>query len=118
MQPCFNNDSIVRFVEDTQRDGEAITTRGIRITRYKSLGVAKGIGILTQPVAQYYFHRPLSALFSAAFRAGLMMDALAEPAFPERSEPSARLTWSDFGEIPPVIIAHMRLLSRRPCDER
>jgi 2-polyprenyl-3-methyl-5-hydroxy-6-metoxy-1,4-benzoquinol methylase len=37
-----------------------------------------------QPVAHWYFHRPLHELLSPAFEAGLVLDGLAEPPFSDR----------------------------------
>lgn len=42
-----------------------------------------GTGIIGQPVPHWYFHRPLEALLRPAFDAGLVLDALAEPPWPE-----------------------------------
>ncbi len=56
--------------------------------RYLASRPRRGIGIRGQPVAHWYFHRPLEALLAPAFDAGLVLDGLAEPAHrdaPERA---------------------------------
>jgi 2-polyprenyl-3-methyl-5-hydroxy-6-metoxy-1,4-benzoquinol methylase len=42
-----------------------------------------GTGIIGQPAPHWYFHRPLQVLFEPAFDAGLVLDALVEPPWPE-----------------------------------
>jgi hypothetical protein len=76
--------------------------------------VAPGEAIVGQPKLQLYFHRPLQALFGAGFAAGFVLDALEERAFPP-DHPTGRnpLSWSGkFSEIPPVLVARMRLLTQ------
>ena len=57
------------------------------------------------------FHRPLHALFGSAFEVGFVLDGLEERAFPP-DHPQGRypLSWGpNFSEIPPVLVARMRL---------
>jgi hypothetical protein len=65
-----------------------------------------------EPVAHPYFHRPLSELFGACFRAGFAVDGLEEPSFakPEDGSRSASrsLSWEDFVGIPPVLVVRAR----------
>ncbi|MEW6737283.1 MAG: hypothetical protein AB1489_38730 [Acidobacteriota bacterium] len=58
-----------------------------------------------------YFHRPLEELLAAGFTAGFILDALEERAFPpEHHSESNALSWSGhFSEIPPVLVARMRI---------
>lgn len=62
-----------------------------------------------QPATQYYFDRPIGTLFSTCFRSGFVLDGLEEPTFP-RSAEEGRPTWSNITQIPPVLVARMRLL--------
>ena len=108
--PCFNGEAIEKFYEEEDRAGKLVVTRGVKVTTYKSAGVSKGLGIATQPVPQYYFTRTLSDLWGSAFRAGFVVDAVEEPAFPPAGA-STELSfgWSAFSEIPPVLITRMRV---------
>jgi 2-polyprenyl-3-methyl-5-hydroxy-6-metoxy-1,4-benzoquinol methylase len=108
MHPCFNGEAISKFVEEEDRAGTIVKTRGVRVWKYKGMGVSKGIGIATQPVPQYYFMRTISTLLGSAFEAGLVVDALEEPAFPPDPKQDASVVWGAFSEIPPVLIVRVR----------
>jgi hypothetical protein len=69
------------------------------------------VAIVGQPKPQLYFHRPLQVLLDIAFEAGFVLDGLEERAFPP-DHPSGRsaLGWGgNFSEIPPVLVARLRL---------
>jgi hypothetical protein len=75
-------------------------------------GETIGIGIHGQPASHYYFNRPLHVLFTICFQAGLVLDGLEEPAFnhPQDGSQSQRLlTWINYHEIPPVLVARLRI---------
>ncbi len=72
--------------------------------------VGQGLGIIGQPVPQYYFHRLLSALLAPALRAGFALDGLEEPVFDQPHQSSRPFSWSNYPEIPPVLAARVRLL--------
>lgn len=63
-----------------------------------------------QPVPQPYFHRPLSALLTAAFQCGFVMDAIEERAFrtAQNGAGTTPLSWSRFSEIPPALVVRLR----------
>lgn len=110
IHPCFNNPHMTHVGEMEDRDGELITTYSVKIYGYMSSTMKLGIAIPGQPVAHLYFHRPLSRLLGAGFKAGLILDALEERAFPpEHPSGSTHLSWGgNFSEIPPVLVARMR----------
>jgi 2-polyprenyl-3-methyl-5-hydroxy-6-metoxy-1,4-benzoquinol methylase len=108
--PCFNTTGCARMVEEIDRDGELITTYSVKVSRYRGLTQARGQGIIGQPTPQYYFERTLSALFTACFRAGFVLDGLEEPAFEQPGRERA-IDWANYHEIPPVLAARLRLLS-------
>lgn len=111
MHPCFNNPSTVRVAEQLEVKGDVITQYAVKVRRYLSPTAERGAAIRGQPQAQIYFHRPLGTLFGACFEAGFVLDALEEPGFPPE-HPSGRegLSWGgNFSEIPPVLMARMRL---------
>jgi hypothetical protein len=100
---------VTLMAEETDRDGELELVRAVKVWRYLSLAPAKGLGILGQPEPHYYFHRPLHVLLGAAFKAGLVLDGLEEPAFPATPElPSRPLGWQNFPEIPPALVGRLR----------
>jgi len=69
--------------------------------------------MLGQPVPHYYFDRPLHVLFNACFRAGLVLDGLEEPAFNHPHDGSKigsmPINWVHFNEIPPELVARLRI---------
>jgi hypothetical protein len=67
--------------------------------------------MLDQPVPHPYFHRPLAALLQPAFKAGFVLDAMEERAFPpENLGGSTPLSWNGhFSEIPPALIVRLRV---------
>ena len=110
--PCFNHSGIALSLEEATSNGQIVTTHGVKVTKYLYNTTEMGIGIIGQPASQYYFDRPLHVLFGACFRAGLVLDGLEEPAFNhphDGSTPSRMLSWSNYREIPPVLVARLRV---------
>ena len=111
MHPCFNSTAGMKMVvEEEDRDGELVVVHAIKISQYATPGTHKGLGLIGQPAPQYYFHRPLNMLFDECFRAGFVLDALAEPTFNADAKPNRPFSWENYHEIPPVLIARWRLL--------
>jgi SAM-dependent methyltransferase len=106
--PCFNTVGIKKLIEEEDRDGEIVDTYSIKVMTYLGLGPGKGMGIIGQPVPHYYFDRTLHDLFAPFFRAGFAIDGLEEPGFGEEAEASRPFSWSNFKEIPPVLMVRMR----------
>ncbi len=112
--PCFNHTGMALNVEEATLNGNLVTTYSVKITHYLHNSPQKGIGIIGQPAPHYYFDRPLHTLFNACFRAGLMLDGLEEPAFnhpQDGSRSSLLLSWINYREIPPVLVARLRIPS-------
>jgi 2-polyprenyl-3-methyl-5-hydroxy-6-metoxy-1,4-benzoquinol methylase len=110
MHPCFNSvaPGNTLLLEETDVNGQSVTTRSVKVSRYLTPCHTLGLGMAGQPVPHHYFFRPLSALLSAAFEAGLVLDGLEEPAF-DTPMPSERpLSWGRFSEIPPVMVVRLR----------
>ncbi len=107
--PCFNTTGCKKVVEEEDREGEIVVTRAIHVSRYRTLRPAQGLAIVGQPKKQYYFDRTLSELFNTCFRAGFVMDALAEPTFPDSVSSNNPISWENFKEIPPVLVVRLRL---------
>jgi 2-polyprenyl-3-methyl-5-hydroxy-6-metoxy-1,4-benzoquinol methylase len=110
--PCFNSTGCAKVVEQEERDGEFKTTYSVKVSRYIRTWAEKGVAIPGEPVAHTYFHRPIGVLFQACFRAGFVLDGLEEPTAPADLPAPRWFAWANYGEIPPVLVARMRLLSR------
>jgi len=111
MHPCFNNPYTTHVAEMEDREGELVEVYSMKVRRYMTPGIAKGLGIPDQPSPQLYFHRPLQMILGKMFDAGFVLDALEERAFPA-DHPVGRnpLSWSGrFSELPPVLIGRVRL---------
>ena len=108
--PCFQAPYAVRYAEQEDRDGEMIKRFGIKIERYLTPQPFEGLGIVGQPVPQYYFHRPLSVLLTTCFEAGFVLDGIEERAFDENVQADRELSWANFRETPPMMGARLRRL--------
>jgi len=111
MHPCFNNPSTTHTAEQEDRDGEIVTTHAMKVYGYLSTVARRSAALRGQPKAQVYFHRSLETVFGICFEAGFVMDALEEPGFsPDHPSGHNGLSWGgNFSEIPPVLMARMRL---------
>lgn len=108
MHPCFNHTGSRLTLEEEDRDGNLVLTRAAKVTRYMTPFASKGIGIRGQPVPQTYFHRPLQELFGTFFRHGFALDGLEERAFDGKAEGGNPMSWDNYPEIPPVLVARLR----------
>ena len=108
--PCFQAPYAVRYAEQEDRDGNMIKKFGIKIERYLTPQPFEGLGIVGQPVPQYYFHRPLSVLLTTCFEAGFVLDGIEERAFDEGVEADRELSWANFRETPPMMAMRLRRL--------
>jgi hypothetical protein len=92
-------------------DGHVVRS-GVKVSSCLSPFARKTEGIIGQPEAQWFFHRPISALFGFGFDAGFVVDGIEEPGFPEADKPEAGVRWHDMPDIPPVIVVRMKLMPR------
>jgi SAM-dependent methyltransferase len=111
IHPCFNNSRMMQVAEMGDRDGEIMTVYSVKVWGYMTETIARGVGIAGQPRPHLYFHRPLQTLLGAGLAAGFVLDGLEERAFPPEHLPGrSPLSWSGrFSEIPPVLVARLRL---------
>lgn len=108
--PCFNSTAVTKLIEETTRDNAVETTHAVKVSGYLHLPPARGIAIPGQPAPHYYFDRPLQTLLRDFFAAGLVLDALEEPAFAGQGAPERPLAWANYREFPPVLVARLRRL--------
>jgi SAM-dependent methyltransferase len=112
LHPCFNSPHMAHVAEMEDREGDIVTVYSVKVFGYLSPTVARAAAIQGQPQPQLVFHRPLQVLLGAGFDAGFILDGLEERAFPPdypaRKNP---LGWGpNFSQIPPVLVARMRLV--------
>jgi 2-polyprenyl-3-methyl-5-hydroxy-6-metoxy-1,4-benzoquinol methylase len=107
LHPCFNSGESTLVHERNEMGGTINDNYYVKISNYLKSQALKGIGIIGQPKAQYYFHRPLSEYFKICFRSGFYLNDLREPSFND-IEPKS-LYDSIFNNIPPAIICGFKL---------
>ncbi len=106
--PAFNSSNPVFVAERADYSGQLVTTTAVKISAYLSIPPAKAVGAVGEPTPHNYYHRPLHQLLGEAFAAGLVLDALEEPAFaPEDADPQRPLSWPSLWQIPPVLIGRL-----------
>ena len=105
MHPCFNGLAMSMLAELPDYAQEP--SYSIKVSRYLSAEVTKGLAISEQPVQQYYWHRPLHQLFNSAFASGLVMDRLEEPAIREEIRGKSAFNWANY-DMPPLLFARLR----------
>jgi 2-polyprenyl-3-methyl-5-hydroxy-6-metoxy-1,4-benzoquinol methylase len=111
--PCFNTASSVHVAEEIDEEGKIKTTYSIKMSRYMTPYEGRGLALVNQPMAQYYFERPLQYYLNLGFENGLVLDGFEERAFPPDHPQSNALAWGgNFSEIPPVLVARMRVAGR------
>jgi len=109
--PAFNNSSSVHVVEEVDYEGEIKTVYSVKISRYMTPYIARGLAMREQPTPQPYFERPLQTYLNAGFDNGFVLDGFEERAFPPEHATKHPLSWGgQYSEIPPVLVARMRLL--------
>ena len=111
MHPAFNNPSAALMAEEWD-DGELHTRYAVKTSRYMTVFESKGLALRNQPKPQLYFHRPIRYYMNVAFQNGFILDGFEERAFPPEHPQTTVLGWGGkFSEIPPVLIARLRLIN-------
>lgn len=109
--PAFHTNEPLKFATQSdggEDDGAAAQTFGLLVTRYLTDWPHPSRGLLTQPVPNMLYHRPLSGLLRACFSAGFTLDALEEPAFPPDTRLRSPFSWARRPDLPPVLICRLR----------
>ena len=113
MHPAFNNSSSTHIVEEIDTEDEFKTVYSVKISRYMTPYQAGGRAMREQPASQPYFERPLQDYLNAGFENGFVLDGFQERAFSPDHPASHPLSWGgQYSEIPPVLVARMRLASK------
>jgi 2-polyprenyl-3-methyl-5-hydroxy-6-metoxy-1,4-benzoquinol methylase len=109
MHPAFNNPSVALVAEEWD-DGQIQTRYAVKVPRYINQFQSAGLALRNQPKPQLYFHRPIKDYLNIAFQNGFILDGFDERAFPPEHLQFSTLGWGGkFNEIPPALIARMRL---------
>jgi len=110
--PAFNNASSAHVVEEIDDNGEMKITYAIKVSRYMTPSHKRGLALRNQPKPQIYFDRPLQYYLNLGFQNGFVLDGFEERAFPPEIPQNHPLGWGGkFSELPPAIVARMRLVS-------
>ncbi len=113
--PAFNNASCVHVAEELDDNGVIRTVYSVKISRYMTPYQLRGLAIRGQPKPQVYFERPLHYYLNLGFTNGFVMDGFEESNFPAGAAQKNPLGWGgNFTEIPPVLVARMRLAGIHP----
>jgi 2-polyprenyl-3-methyl-5-hydroxy-6-metoxy-1,4-benzoquinol methylase len=108
--PCFHSAAMQRFAEISEEEtGRHAARSGVKVSSYISPFARKTEGIVGQPEPQWFFHRPISVLFNVGFASGFVVDGIEEPRFAGDSS-RAGVRWRDMPEIPPFLVARMKLM--------
>jgi SAM-dependent methyltransferase len=109
MHPAFNNPSATLLAEEWD-DGQIQTRYAVKVPRYINPFQSQGLALRNQPKPQLYFHRPIRDYMNLAFQNGFVLDGFEERAFPPEHPQFSTLGWGGkFSEIPPALIARLRL---------
>ena len=111
--PCFNSYGSSKLIEEIDQEGEMVTQYSIKNTAYALIAEFKGLGVIGQPEAQFYFHRPISYYLNICSSAGFILEQIQEPVFSDEIQPNRSFSWENYTLIPPVVIAGFRLGSNK-----
>jgi 2-polyprenyl-3-methyl-5-hydroxy-6-metoxy-1,4-benzoquinol methylase len=107
LHPAFNS-TATRVVEVSESEEGVVRTYAVKVSSYIHPTAGKGVALEGQPVVQWNFHRPISALFDVWFAHGFVLDGIGEPVLPRESV-RPKSTSGVFAEVPPILVARMRL---------
>ena len=109
MHPAFNNPSVTLLAEEWD-DGQIQTRYAVKVPRHINQFQSQGLALRNKPKPQRYFHRPIRDYMNLAFQNGFVLDGFDERAFPHEHTQFSALGWGGkFSEIPPALIARLKL---------
>lgn len=100
MHPCFQSPKMRKIIESEDAGAKVETRHAVQIFNYITPQCYEGNAISGQPVAQLYYHRPLSELLEQGFEAGFVASGFKEPVFS-----TDETEWS---EIPPALVIRLQ----------
>lgn len=106
--PCFDKAVGNHLTELEEKEGALYTRRFIKIERYLSSSTLTTKALPSLPSSHFFFHRSLETYLGAAFRAGLVVSDLAEPAFAPDTSLTEHRGWHHLAEIPVVLIIKLQ----------
>jgi 2-polyprenyl-3-methyl-5-hydroxy-6-metoxy-1,4-benzoquinol methylase len=113
LHPAFNIAGATTLAfEHGHHAGKLVQTSHVKVSNYLHVPPTLGAGMPDETEPHYYFHRGLEVLLGGCFAAGLVLDGLEEPAFSPEDGAGRPLSWASFTDIPPVLVARLRLASR------
>jgi ubiquinone/menaquinone biosynthesis C-methylase UbiE len=107
LHPAFNG-TATRIVEQSENEAGIVRTYSLKVSSYIRPSTGMGVALEGQPVVQWYFHRPMSELFRVWFSHGFVLDGVEEPVLAP-DDVRAGSTVGVFIEVPPILVARMRL---------
>jgi 2-polyprenyl-3-methyl-5-hydroxy-6-metoxy-1,4-benzoquinol methylase len=114
MHPAFNSVEPTFVAEMADTGGTLTTTYALKISAYLDAPPRTAVGAPGEPVPHLVYHRPLHQLLGEAFAAGLVLNALEEPAFAPDPAAAPGLGWYYLPQIPPVLAGRMVVSSDNP----
>lgn len=108
LHPCFNSPPDLTMVAEKDFEGGIKTRYAIKLSRYIDPAAYENVAAPGQPALTRVFHRPLSMILGAGFRAGMVLDGLEEPVFGPEVPTRGTVAFDDIRDIPPVLTARMR----------
>lgn len=101
--PVFDSANPVRVSEQVDDHGRITRRHALRFDQYLDVAPTRAAGARGEPTAHNFYHRPLHELLGPAFAAGLVLEAIEEPSFPEDKD--------DFWQFPPALAGRLRKLA-------
>ena len=106
--PCFNSSGTRMTAELVNEKGKVEQVFGVSVNAYNEPTTDLSVGILNQPEAHYFFHRPMQSLLADCFAEGFVLDGLEEPAYPPGVGAKSAFSWAKRPRIPPAMVFRLR----------
>jgi SAM-dependent methyltransferase len=109
IHPAFCGVESVRTLEHVEHEDHLERRYSVKVSRYITPTVRRGIALEGQPEPQWYFDRPISLLLAPFFRAGLAVDGIEEAVMPPGAAREGSMD-ALFREIPGIFAARLRAI--------
>lgn len=104
--PAFNSGD-ARPMAEIDPGGRTTEIYSVKVSSYGQPVTSKGVGFPSQPVEQWYFHRPLWMILEPFFARGFVLDGLEEPLVRHDHEDPRTPTFV-YTQLPGVLVGRMR----------